>query len=107
MSIFPSQEIDRYRHLTNLEKGANVAVQLLATSVIINDQAQLEPLREQFESAFDGIQSSLERLNQPEVENRVGPLFGKLADLGFSPGNGFDIRYLEIELERAAARAAA
>ena len=92
-------EIDRYRHLTNLEKGANVAVQLLATSVIINDQAQLEPLREQFESAFDGIQSSLERLNQPEVESHVSPLFEKLADLGFSPGNGFDIRYLEIELE--------
>ena len=92
-------EIDRYRHLTNLEKGANVAVQLLATSVIINDQAQLEPLREQFESAFDGIQSSLERLNEPDVEDRVSPLFEKLEDLGFGPGNGFEIRDMEIELE--------
>lgn len=92
-------EVDRYRHLTNLEKGANLAVQLLATSVIINDQAQLEPLREQFESAFDGIQSSLERLNQPEVKDRVSPLFGKLAELGFDAGNGFEIRYREIELE--------
>ena len=93
------QEIDRYRHLTNLEKGANVAVQLLATSVIINDKAQLEPLREQFESAFDGIQSSLERLNQPEVEDRVSPLFGRLEDMGFGPGNGFEIRDMEIEME--------
>lgn len=92
-------EIDRYRHLTNLEKGANVAVQLLATSVIINDQAQLEPLREQFESAFDGIQSSLERLDEPDVEDRVSPLFEKLEDLGFGPGNGFEIRDMEIELE--------
>lgn len=93
------QEIDRYRHLTNLEKGANVAVQLLATSVIINDQAQLEPLREQFESAFDGIQSSLERLNQPEVEDRVSPLFGRLENMGFGLGNGFEIRDMEIEME--------
>lgn len=92
-------EVNRYRNLKNLEIEANVAIQLLASSDIISDRAQLEPLRAQFESASDGIERNLAGLDSESLEARVQPVFERILELGLGEENGFEIRAREIRLQ--------
>ncbi len=91
-------EVNKYRHLSNLEKEINIAIQILATTAIVADSALVDALQDQFESTYDGIQRSKEEIGEIAEFQRVALLFESLFSLGLGEGNGFDIRKQEIVL---------
>ncbi|MCY4446900.1 MAG: ATP-binding protein [Rhodobacteraceae bacterium] len=93
-------EINRYRHLSNLEKEINIAIQLLATVSVLTDSGLVNGLKDQFESTYDGILRSLEELGGDNEFQKVKLLFDTLFSLGLSEGNGFEIRQEELALLR-------
>ena len=93
------QEINLFRHLSDLEKEVNIAIQLLASSATINDAALVDVLRDQFESSYDGIQRSLMEIDRISVLENTLPLFEALNLYGMGPDNGFQLRIEEIEIQ--------
>ena len=93
------QEINLFRHLSDLEKEVNIAIQLLASAATINDAALVDVLRDQFESSYDGIQRSLMEIDRISVLENTLPLFEALNLYGMGPDNGFQLRIEEIEIQ--------
>ena len=91
-------EINKYRHLSNLEKEINIAIQILATTSIVNDSGLVNGLKDQFESTYDGIQRSMEEIGEDSDFQKVQLLFDTIFALGLGEGNGFDIRLEELNL---------
>ncbi|MDE0531327.1 MAG: ATP-binding protein [Albidovulum sp.] len=84
-------EFNRFRHLANLLQDTKFALQLLASSSVIADPAQIEPLREQFEATTENVRRSLSALGTDKTEAlelHLSRLFG----LGIGLRDGFDIR---------------
>ncbi len=93
------KEINLFRHLSDLEKEVNIAIQLLASTATVNDAALVDVLRDQFESSYDGIQRSLMEIDRVSVLADTLPLFEALNLYGMGEGNGFDLRIEEINIQ--------
>ncbi len=94
-------EIDRYRHLSELQSDTTLATQLLANAFNVSEEPLLEPLRERFEAAVSRINLSLDGLGQDPWQEEVSPTFAHLFALGTSDvGNRsiFDLVAQEIRL---------
>lgn len=98
IGIYRSEnEINLYRHLSDIEKEVNIAIQLLASTATINDAALVDILRDQFESSYDGIQRSLVEIDRIAILEDTLPLFEALNLYGMGPDNGFQLRIDEIK----------
>ena len=89
-------EFNRFRHLANLLQDTKFALQLLASSSVLADPAQIEPLREQFEAATESVTRSLTALGDEDrdsLELHLSRLFG----LGIGSRDGFDIRAEQLD----------
>ena len=98
---FVQKEIHVYRYLSEIEKGTNTAVQLLATTAITSDIALLSVINEQFTSVRDQILSNIRKLDDRALADDLGPLFIELITLGFgelNELNGFTIKESELRL---------
>ena len=93
------EEINLFRHLSDLEKEVNIAIQLLASTATINDAALVDVLRDQFESTYDGIQRSLKEIDRINVLENTLPLFEALFLYGLGPDNGFQLRIEELDIQ--------
>ena len=93
-------EINRYRHLAELRSDATTGAQLLATALNVADASLLEPLRERFEATGRGIRRHLAQIGTASLGKRLTDPFGRLIALGVEPGNVFDLRARELELDR-------
>ncbi len=94
-------EIDRYRHLSELQSDTTLATQLLANAFNVSEEPLLEPLRERFEATASRINLSLDGLGQDPWREEVSPTFEHLFALGTSGvGNRsiFDLVAQEIRL---------
>ncbi len=94
-------EIDRYRHLSELQSDTTLATQLLANAFNVSEEPLLEPLRERFEATASRINLSLDGLGQDPWRDEVSPTFEHLFALGTSGvGNRsiFDLVAQEIRL---------
>ncbi len=93
------KEINLFRHLSDLEKEVNIAIQLLASTATLNDAALVNVLRDQYESSYDGIQRSLMEIDRISVLEDTLPLFEMLNEYGAGVDNGFQLRIEEINIQ--------
>ncbi len=95
---FSKSEFNRYRYMIELQAHATTATQLLAGVTNLTEIPVIEPVRERFESARDGIGRSLVALGSAPLRDRITPVFDQLLDLGLGEQNGFDLRAEELGL---------
>ena len=84
------EELNVYRRLTDLQADANIAVQVLASAFILDQAAEVEPLRERFEAAAERIQLGLAGLADHPIRGLLSPVFGQLQGLALAESGGFD-----------------
>ncbi len=77
-------EIDRYRHLSELHADTTLATQLLATAFNVSHDPLLEPLRERFEATGSRIAQNLAGLEPDPWLEQVSPTFDRLFAMGVS-----------------------
>ncbi len=95
---FTGEEFHLYRYLSDIEKQANLAIQLLATSAITTDVALISVLTEQFNSSRGLINTSIMAINRPEMVEEVMLLAEEIIDLGTGEDSIFTIREAELRL---------
>jgi len=83
-------QITRYRHLTDLQSNASLAIQDLANAFAVTEAARLEPLRERSEATRRRIDRSLQALGQSDpISLQVSPMFDRLFELALGEDTGF------------------
>ena len=91
-------ELQRYRHLAELQAEATVSTRILSNVFNLVDADRLEPLLERFESASGGVERSLAGLGTGPLRQRLEPVFAQLFELGSGDGKIFEIRAEDLEL---------
>ncbi len=91
-------ELQRYRHLADLQAEATVSTRILSNVFNLVDADRLEPLLEQFESASGGVERSLAGLGTSPLRQRLEPVFAQLFELGSGNEMIFQIRAEDLEL---------
>ena len=91
-------ELQRYRHLAELQSEATVSTRILSNVFNLVDADRLEPLLERFESASGGVERSLTGLGEVPLRQRLEPVFARLFELGSGDGKIFQIRAEDLEL---------
>ena len=87
---FSEEEVERYRHLAELQVDVNIATQLLADAFGVSDASLVEPLRERFESAVGRIERNLSTQSAVSLPREMVPVLARLFELG-----GLEIRLPE------------
>ncbi len=86
-------EVQRYRHLAELQAEAAVSTRILSNVFNIVDSDRLEPLLERFESANGGVERNLTGLSASgTLRQRLEPVFARLFELGSGKDKIFEIR---------------
>ena len=91
-------EVDYYRHLSQLQVDANIATELLSNAFTVSDAASLEPLRERFEAAMRRVRLNLDSFEDSPVYADIAPTFDQLEELGTADDKGFSLLYQELQL---------
>lgn len=101
---FSETEFGSYRYLTSLQSHTNIALQQLSSVFSIFDPLLVEAQQERFESSAAGIGRDLAGLNDPELQQRLTPLYERLTALGLDPQNGIFVTLrTRLDLEQAQA----
>ena len=95
---FTAGQINRYRRLAELQEASAIGTQVLANAFSLTDRAQLEPLRERFETSAERIQRNLAALGAAPEVAQLHPLFDELVGLGTQAESIFDVRENELRL---------
>ncbi len=91
-------ELQRYRHLAELQTEATVSTRILSNVFNLVDADRIEPLLERFESASGGVERSLAGLGTSSLRQRLEPVFAQLFELGSGNEQIFQIRAEDLEL---------
>ena len=91
-------ELQRYRHLAELQAEATVSTRILSNVFNLVDADRIEPLLERFESASGGVERSLAGLGSSPLRQRLEPVFAQLFELGSGNEKIFQIRAEDLEL---------
>ena len=91
-------ELQRYRHLAELQTEATVSTRILSNVFNLSDADRLEPLLERFESASGGVERSLAGLGTSPLRQRLEPVFDQLFELGSGQEKIFQIRGEDLDL---------
>ena len=91
-------ELQRYRHLAELQTEATVSTRILSNVFNLVDADRLEPLLERFESASGGVERSLAGLGTSPLRQRLETVFAQLFELGSGNEMIFQIRAEDLEL---------
>ena len=91
-------ELQRYRHLAELQAEATVSTRILSNVFNLVDADRIEPLLERFESASGGVERSLAGLGTSPLRQRLEPVFAQLFELGSGNERIFQLRAEDLEL---------
>ena len=97
---FTGEELDRYRHLVELQVDGNIATEMLVSAFNVSDAAAIQPLRERFISAQGRIQRNLLALQDSEIHGEIAPTYQRLFDLGLAKDSGFDVLEQQLRLSQ-------
>ena len=97
---FSGEELDRYRHLVELQVDGNIATEMLVSAFNVSDPAAIQPLRERFVSAQGRIERNLLALRDSEIHGEIAPTYQRLFDLGLANDSGFDLLEQELRLSQ-------
>ncbi len=95
---FSEEELERYRHLSELQADANIATELLVNAFTHSSAATIEPLRERFEAAASRIERNLAVLRNSPFHAEFAPAFDELYTLGTGEESGFVLLQEELRL---------
>ena len=96
---FNQSEFNRFRYLIELRQNAMISGQILSQALNVNDIANLETLKDQFESSEFSIQRALKYLEDDELYAVVEPVFVTLLDVGLSEEGIFQVKSRLIQIE--------
>ena len=99
---FTAEQLNRFRHLSDLHTDATSAAQVLASAFTVSDAAQVEPLRERFEAAAGRIQNTFAVYQDPAAQFELVPILDSLIQLGSGDGSAFNL--VERQLTLAASQ---
>lgn len=94
-------ELERFQHMTELQRGVSVAHSMLAAVVRATDPTLITTVQEAFDSSAQGAKANLEFLSAnggPELDPRVIPLVTALIEAGSGSGNYFDAVEARLEM---------
>ncbi|MXW64794.1 MAG: HAMP domain-containing protein [Bacteroidetes bacterium SB0662_bin_6] len=92
------EELERYRHLSELQADANIATELLVNAFTHSSAATIEPLRERFEAAASRIERNMAVLQDSPFHAELIPAFDELYTLGTGEESGFVLLQEELRL---------
>ena len=95
---FSEDEFGTYRHLTALQADTNIALQQLSSVFSIFDPTLVEAQEERFESSIASIGRNMASLNDPELADRLTPLYTRLEQLGLAPDGVFVVLHSKLQL---------
>ena len=95
---FSEDEFGTYRHLTALQADTNIALQQLSSVFSIFDPTLVEAQEERFESSVASIDRNMASLNDPELADRLTPLYARLEQLGLAPDGVFVVLHSKLQL---------
>ncbi len=95
---FSVEELERYRHLSELQADANIATELLVNAFTHSSAATIEPLRERFEAAASRIERNMAVLQDSPFHSELTPAFDELYMLGTGEESGFVLLQEELRL---------
>ncbi len=95
---FSVEELERYRHLSELQADANIATELLVNAFTHSYAATIEPLRERFEAAASRIERNMAVLQDSPFHAELTPAFDELYMLGTGEESGFVLLQEELRL---------
>ena len=95
---FSADELNLYRHLSDIKLNTSLAQELLSSAWTISDPALLRVSIEQFESVNGGLQRSMDSIERSDTKAILRPLLDRLVELGFGKENGFLLRELELQM---------
>ena len=95
---FSEDEFGTYRHLSALQADTNIALQQLSSVFSIFDPDLVEAQQERFESSMGSIKRNLDSLNNPELEDRLVPLYTRLERLGLDSDGVFVVLRSRLQL---------
>ena len=96
---FNQAEFNRFRYLIELRLNAMTSGQILSQALNVNDIANLETLKDQFESSEFSIHRALKYLEDDEMYSEVEPVFATLLDVGLSEQGIFPVKSRLIQIE--------
>lgn len=96
---FNQAQFNRFRYLIELRLNAMISGQILSQALNVNDTANLETLKDQFESSEFSINRALKYLEDDEVYTVVEPVFATLLDVGLSEEGIFPVKSRLIQIE--------
>ena len=96
---FNQAEFNRFRYLIELRLNAMTSGQILSQALNVNDIANLETLKDQFESSEFSIHRALKYLEDDEIYSEVEPVFATLLDVGLSEQGIFPVKSRLIQIE--------
>lgn len=96
---FNQAQFNRFRYLIELRQNAMISGQLLSQALNVYDTANLETLKDQFESSEFSINRALKYLEDDELYAVVEPVFATLLDVGLSEEGIFLVKSRLIQIE--------
>ena len=96
---FNQAQFNRYRYLVELRRNATISGQLLSQALNVNDTANLETLKDQFESSEFSIQRALRYFADDDIYAVVEPVFVTLLDVGLAEQGIFQVKSRLIQIE--------
>ena len=97
---FTGEELDRYRHLVELQVDGNIATDMLVSAFNVSGAAAIHSLRERFISAQGRIERNLIALQNSEIHGEIAPTYQRLFDLGLAKDSGFDVLEQQLRLSQ-------
>lgn len=96
---FSETQFNFYRNLAALRSDSTLAVQLMSSAFSVSNAAQVEPLRESFESTRSHLEASLGGLGDSALRSEVEPLLNRLFEISASEDSGFSLLAQRLRLE--------
>ncbi len=95
---FSESEFDTFRHLSALQADTSIALQQLSSVFSIFDPDLVEAQQERFESSMGSIKRNLASLDDPDLEERLAPLYTRLERLGLDSDGVFVVLRSRLQL---------
>ena len=95
---FSEEQFGTYRHLSALQADTSIALQQLSSVFSIFDPDLVEAQEERFESSMASIKRNVASLDNPDLEEKLGPLYTRLERLGLDRDGVFVVLRSRLQL---------
>ena len=88
---FSETQLNLYRNLSALRTESTLAIQLVSNAFSVSNAAQVEPLRESFESTVGHLNANINGLEDSPLRTEVKALLDRLIEISSRDDSGFTL----------------